>query len=49
MKKFFLGDYLINPSNNLSLFAGVSYRNFSIDAPTNGFSTNNNVWIRVGI
>lgn len=43
------GDYLINPSNNLSLFAGVSYRNFSIDAPTNGFSTNNNVWIRVGI
>ena len=43
------GDYLINPSNNLSLFAGVSYRNFSIDAPTNGFSTNNNMWIRAGI
>ena len=43
------GDYLLNPSNNLSLFAGLSYRNFSIDETTNGFSTNNNVWIRAGI
>tara|TARA_R110001632_G_scaffold44744_2_gene113617 strand:- start:735 stop:2828 length:2094 start_codon:yes stop_codon:yes gene_type:complete len=43
------GDYLLNPSNNLSLFAGLSYRNFSVDAPTNGFSTNNNMWVRAGI
>ncbi len=43
------GNYLLNPSNNLSLFAGLSYRNFSIDAPTNGFSTNSNVWFRAGI
>jgi hypothetical protein len=43
------GDYLLNSSNNLSLFAGLSYRNFSINEITNGFSTNNNVWIRAGI
>ena len=43
------GDYLLNSSNNLSLFAGLSYRNFSINETTNGFSTNNNVWIRAGI
>ena len=35
--------------NNLSLFAGVSYRNFDINANTNGFSGGNNFWIRAGI
>lgn len=45
----FQGDYLINPSNQLSVFAGLSYRNFSIEATTNGFSTNNSLWIRAGI
>jgi len=43
------GNYLLNPSNNLSLFAGFSYRNFNIDTNTNGFSSGSNVWIRAGI
>lgn len=43
------GNYLLNPSNNLSLFAGLSYRNFSIDAPANGFPSGTNFWIRAGI
>ena len=43
------GDYLLNPSNNLSLFAGFNYRNFSLDATTNGFSTSNNIWVSAGI
>jgi hypothetical protein len=43
------GNYLLNPVNNLSLFAGVSYRNFNINANTNGFSAGNNFWIRAGI
>ena len=43
------GNYLLNPVNNLSLFAGVSYRNFDINANTNGFSAGNNFWIRAGI
>jgi hypothetical protein len=42
-------NYLLNPSNNLILFAGFSYRNFSIDAPANGFPNGNNVWFRAGI
>lgn len=43
------GNYLLNPVNNLSLFAGLSYRNFNINANTNGFSGGNNFWIRAGI
>ena len=43
------GNYLLNPTNNLSLFAGFSYRNFDINTNTNGFSSGNNVWIRAGI
>ncbi|MFY0629117.1 MAG: gliding motility protein RemB [Flavobacteriaceae bacterium] len=43
------GNYLLNPLNNLSLFAGVSYRNFSINAPANGFPSGTNFWIRAGI
>ena len=43
------GDYLLNPSNNLSLFAGFNYRNFSLEATTNGFSTSNNIWVSAGI
>ena len=43
------GNYLINPSNNLSFFAGLSYRNFDINANTNGFSSGNNIWFRAGI
>ena len=43
------GNYLLNPSNNLSLFAGFSYRNLSIDTNTNGFSNGSNIWFRAGI
>ena len=43
------GNYLLNPVNNLSLFAGMSYRNFDINTNTNGFSGGNNFWIRAGI
>ena len=43
------GNYLLNPSNNLSLFAGLSYRNFDINTNINGFSSGNNIWIRAGI
>jgi hypothetical protein len=43
------GDYLLNPSNNLSLFTGFNYRNFSLEATTNGFSTSNNIWVSAGI
>ena len=43
------GNYLLNPSNNLSLFAGISYRNFDLNANTNGFSSGNNFCFRAGI
>ena len=43
------GNYLLNPSNNLSLFAGLSYRNFDINTNIIGFSSGNNIWIRAGI
>ena len=43
------GNYLLNPLNNLSLFAGLSYRDFDINTNTNGFSSGNNIWIRAGI
>lgn len=43
------GNYLLNPSNNLSLFAGLSYRNLDLDVNTNGFSNGSNVWFRAGI
>lgn len=43
------GNYLLNPSNDLSLFAGVSYRKFDIPQNTNGYSAGNNLWFRVGL
>lgn len=43
------GNYLLNPSNDLSLFAGVSYRNFEIDQNINGYSSGNNLWFTVGL
>ncbi len=45
----FQGNYLLNPTTNLSLFAGLSYRNFDINMNTNGFSSGNNIWFRAGI
>lgn len=41
--------YLLNPKNNLSLFAGLNYRKLSIDNPANGFTNGNNVWFTAGI
>lgn len=42
-------NYLLNPSNNLSLFAGLTYRNFSIKTPTNALPGGNTVWFSAGI
>lgn len=43
------GNYLLNPSNNLNLFAGLYYRNFSSEVPTPIFKTANNIWFTLGI
>ena len=43
------GNYLINPSNNLSLFAGLSYRNFSPATETATFKADSNVWFTIGL
>lgn len=45
----FNGNYLLNPSNNLSLFAGLTYRKFSIKTPTNALPGGNTVWFSAGI
>lgn len=42
-------NYLLNPSNGLSLFAGLSYRNFSPKTPTTTFKKDTNVWLTAGI
>ncbi|MGB0892417.1 MAG: gliding motility protein RemB, partial [Flavobacteriaceae bacterium] len=42
-------NYLINPSNNLNLFGGLSYRKFSPKVDITGFPKGNNVWLSVGI
>ena len=43
------GNYLLNPSNNLSLFAGVSYRNFTPKIETPTLKSGNNIWLTVGL
>lgn len=43
------GSYLLNPSNNLSLFAGINIRRFSPENPTPSFAKNTNVWFTAGI
>jgi hypothetical protein len=43
------GSYLLNPSNRLSLFASLSYRNFSIDSNASGFPNNTTTWFSIGI
>jgi len=49
----FIGDlqlgYLINPSTNLKLFAGVNYRDFSPENPTAIFKQETNTWITFGL
>ncbi|PQJ68953.1 gliding motility protein RemB [Polaribacter butkevichii] len=42
-------NYLINPSNNTSLFASLSYRNFSSDTPLTSFPSGGNVWFSIGV
>ena len=41
--------YLLNSSNNLSLFAGFSYRSFKPKVSLIGYPAGNNVWISAGI
>lgn len=43
------GNYLLNPANNLSLFAGLSYRKFSPQSPTVTFSNDTNIWFTFGV
>ncbi len=45
----FQGNYLVNPSNNLSLFAGLSFRKFSPVTPTAAFPNDTNVWVSFGL
>lgn len=42
-------NYLINPSTNTSLFAGLSYRNFSSDTPLTSFPSGGNTWLSIGV
>ena len=45
----FQGNYLLNPSNNLNLFAGFTYRKFSPKVTTAAFPEGNTVWFSAGI
>ena len=42
-------NYLINPSTNTNLFAGLSYRNFSSDSDLTSYPSGSNVWFSVGV
>ncbi|GGG94391.1 hypothetical protein GCM10011416_09670 [Polaribacter pacificus] len=41
--------YLLNPSNNLSLFTGLTIRKFSAETTTPNFESSNDVWFTLGI
>ena len=43
------GNYLLNPSNNLNLFAGISYRNFSSKEAILGYPNEETIWFSVGL
>ena len=45
----FQGRYLLNASNNLSLFGGVTFRSFSPEIITASFKSVKTVWFSVGI
>ncbi|MFQ3306005.1 MAG: hypothetical protein ACI9K4_001071 [Polaribacter sp.] len=45
----FQGNYLLNPSNNLNIFAGFTYRSFSTKAVIAAFPEGNTVWFSAGI
>lgn len=41
--------YLLNPSNNLSLFGGLTLRKLSAETETPSFTSTNDVWFTVGL
>jgi len=43
------GRYLLNASNNLSLFGGLTYRSFSPETVTASFKSVKTVWFSIGI
>jgi hypothetical protein len=45
----FQGNYLLNPSNNLNIFAGFTYRSFSTKSVARSFPEGNTVWFSAGI
>ena len=49
----FVGDlqvgYIVNPTTNLKLFAGATFRNFNPQAPNNVFDDTNSTWISIGL
>ena len=45
----FQGNYLLNPANNLSLFAGISYRKFSTNVALTAFPSGETFWFSAGI
>jgi hypothetical protein len=45
----FQGRYLLNTSNNLSLFGGLTYRKFSPEINTINYKDSNTVWFSIGI
>lgn len=45
----FQARYLINASNNLKAFGGLTFREFSPQTATNTFKNSSNIWFTVGI
>lgn len=49
----FIGDlqagYIVNPSTNMKLFAGFTFRNFTPATTTRSFSKDNTTWFTVGL
>ncbi|QOD59953.1 gliding motility protein RemB [Polaribacter haliotis] len=45
----FQGSYLLNPSNNLSLFGSFMYRKFNPKVATTAYPEGNTVWLSAGI
>jgi hypothetical protein len=43
------GNYLLNPSNNLNVFAGFTYRKFHLKAARVSFPEGNTAWFSAGI
>ena len=41
--------YLMNPSTNMKLFGGVSFRKFSPNTTTANFQSTNTIWVSLGV